>query len=297
MTSNGAVIRTDRPQVRRFRFLRRPKDFALRCLLYVAVMIGAVAFAIPFYWMVRTAVMPGREVYSWPPVWIPSEIQLQHFAAPFRAWPFERWFLNSGIVATLTVLGVVTSASIVGYGFACLRFRGRDQLFLIVLASMILPQQVVLVPTYLLFVRLGWNNTFLPLIVPVWLGPPFFIFLLRQFFMTIPREMLEAAYIDGCSPLGTYFRIALPLSLPALGVCAIFAFTFAWNDFLYPLIYLTRIDLYTVAIGLRLLQGMLGRNIQALMAAATLGALPTILLFFIAQRYFVQGIVITGVKG
>jgi len=269
----------------------------LRCLLYIAVIIGAIAFAIPFYWMVRTAVMPRQQVYLWPPVWIPAEIQLQHFATPFRAFPFERWFLNSGIIATVTVLGVAASASIVAYGFACLRFPGRDILFMVVLASMILPQQVVLIPTYLLFVRLNWVNSFLPLLVPVWLGPPFFIFLLRQFFMVIPREMIDAAYIDGCSPLGTYARIILPLSLPALGVCAIFSFTFAWNDFLYPLIYLTRVHLYTVAIGLRLLQGLLGRDIQALMAAATLGALPTIVLFFIAQRYFVQGIVITGVKG
>jgi len=294
MIASKAVPRI--PSLRRG-IIRRPGEFVLRVALYVLVILGAIVYAIPFYWMVRTAVMPAWQVYLFPPVWIPAEIQLAHFATPFKAFPFDRWFLNSAIIATMTVLGVILSASLVGFGFARLRFPGRDLLFTIVLATMILPEHVRMIPTYLLFVQLNWVNTFLPLVVPAWLAPAFHVFLLRQFFMTIPQEMVDAAYIDGCTPLGVYSRIALPASLPALGVCAVFSFSAAWNDFLYPLLYLTKTDVYTVAIGLRLFQSQLATNMQAMMAAATLSALPMIALFFFAQRYFVQGIVITGVKG
>jgi multiple sugar transport system permease protein len=277
--------------------IRRPAEFVLRIVLYVFVIIGAFIYVVPFYWMIRTAIMPARQIYLFPPEWIPEEIQLQHFATPFKAFPFDRWFLNSAIIATTTVLGVVLSASLVGFGFARLRFPLRGLLFTIVLATMILPEQVRLIPTYLLFVQLEWVNTFLPLVVPAWLAPAFHVFLLRQFFMTIPQDMVDAAYIDGCSPLGVYWHVALPASLPALGVCAVFSFSGAWNDFLYPLLYLTKTNVYSVAIGLRLFQSQLATNMQAMMAAATLSALPMITLFFLAQRYFVQGIVITGVKG
>jgi len=160
-----------------------------------------------------------------------------------------------------------------------------------------LPGQVRLIPTYLLFTRLHWVNTFMPLFVPAWFGPAFDIFLLRQFFMTIHRELDDAARIDGCGYFGLYWRIALPLSLPALGVVAIFNFTFNWNDFMGPLIYLGDVRKYTVALGLRLLQGQLYTDLQAVMSAAVLSLLPVLIVFFLAQRHFVQGIVITGVKG
>lgn len=277
--------------------LRRPEDFVLRIFLYVTVITGAIIFAIPFYWMIRTAVMPAWQIYIFPPEWIPAEINLQHFSTPFAVFPFARWFSNSAIVAILTVVGTVLSSSIVGFGFARLRMPLRDLLFVIVLSTMMLPEHVRLVPTYLLFVKLGWVNTFLPLVVPTWFAPPFFVFLMRQFFMTIPTELDDAAYIDGCSPLGVYWRIALPLSLPAVGVTAIYSFTWSWNEFLHALIYLQKVDIYTVSVGLRLFQGQLATNMQALMAATLLTMIPTITLFFIAQRYFVQGIVITGLKG
>jgi len=275
----------------------RPSRLALRVLLYLTVGLGGVIFAIPFYWMIRTAVMPADQIYLFPPEWIPNSLHFENFQTPFKTFPFGRWFLNSGTIASLTVVGVVLSTSLVGYGFARLRFPGRDILFLVVLSTMMLPEQVRLVPTYLLFVKLGWTNTFLPLVVPTWLAPAFYVFLMRQFFMTIPPEMDDSAYIDGCSPLGVYWRIVLPLSLPALGVAAIYAFTFAWNDFLWPLIYLTKVEVYTVAVGLRLYQSTLATDLQALMSAALMSAVPTITLFFVAQRYFVQGIVITGLKG
>ena len=279
------------------RWAAQPGQVVLRALLYVGVLFGAVIFAIPFYWMIRTALMPMDQIYLFPPEWIPNSLHWENFQTPFRTFPFGRWFLNSGTIAVLTVMGVVLSSSLVGYGFARLRFPFRGAMFVVVLATMMLPDQVRLVPTYLLFVKLGWTNTFLPLVVPTWLAPAFYVFLMRQFFMTIPPEMDDSAYIDGCSPLGVYWRIALPLSLPALGVAAIYAFTYAWNDFLHPLIYLTKVDIYTVAVGLRLYQGTLATDLQAMMAAALMSAIPTIALFFVAQRYFVQGIVITGLKG
>jgi ABC-type glycerol-3-phosphate transport system permease component len=268
-----------------------------RVLLYLAVAAGGLIFALPFYWMIRTSLMPAWQIYIFPPEWIPAEIHLENFQAPFEVFPYGRWFLNSFVVAGLSTLGVVISSSMVAFSFARLRTPFRDTIFVIVLATMMLPGTVRLIPTYLLFAKLGWVNTFMPLIVPKWLAPAFFVFLLRQFFMSIPKEMDEAALIDGCNPVGLFLRIHLPLSMPALGVAAIFEFTGDWNDFMTPLIYLQGVKRFTVAVGLRLFQGQLTTNMQDLMAASLLAVLPTILLFFLAQRYFVQGIVVSGVKG
>lgn len=269
-----------------------------RVLLYVVVLWGAVIFAIPFYWMIRTAVMPPYQVNLFPPEWIPDSINFVNFRSPFVGpFPFARWFGNSAIVSVLSSVGVVLSASFVGFGFARLRFPFRNLLFIVVLSTMMLPEHIKLIPTYLLFVKLGWINTVLPLIVPNWFAPPFHVFLMRQFFMTIPQEMDDAAKIDGCGWLGIYGRIHIPLSLPVMGVSAIYQFTFTWNDFLHPLVYLQQVDKYTVALGLRLFEGYMRSNIQDMMASALIAVMPTIIIFFIAQRYFIQGIVMTGVKG
>lgn len=286
-TSSGYLT----PQLRR---LWQPS----RILLYIVVLCGAVIFAIPFVWMIRTAVMPAYQVNLYPPEWIPDSISFKNFVAPFDGpFPFTLWFANSAIVALLSCLGVVVSCSLVGFGFARLRFPLRNVLFIVVLSTMMLPEHIRLIPTYLLFVELNWINTVLPLIVPNWFAPPFHVFLMRQFFMTIPREMDDAAKIDGCGYLGIYWRIHLPLSLPVLGVSAIYQFTFNWNDFLHPLVYLQQVDKYTVALGLRLFEGYMRSNMQDMMAAALMAVLPVIVIFFIAQRHFIQGIVITGVKG
>ena len=272
--------------------------FLWRVLLYVVVLWGAVIFAIPFYWMIRTAVMPPYQVNLFPPEWIPDSINFVNFRAPFVGpFPFARWFGNSAIVSVLSSFGVVLSASFVGFGFARLRFPFRNVLFIVVLSTMMLPEHIKLIPTYLLFVSLGWINTVLPLIIPNWFAPPFHVFLMRQFFMTIPQEMDDAAKIDGCGWLGIYGRIHIPLSLPVMGVSAIYQFTFTWNDFLHPLVYLQQVDKYTVALGLRLFEGFMRSNIQDMMASALIAVMPTIIIFFIAQRYFIQGIVMTGVKG
>jgi multiple sugar transport system permease protein len=283
-------------QIGQFRF-RSVSELFYRSLLYTAVVIGAIIFSIPFYWMIRTALMPPWQIYVFPPEWIPAEIHLENFAAPFEVFPFGQWFINSGTVAVLSTLGAVLSSSIVGFSFARLRFPFRNALFMLVLATIILPEHVRLIPTYLLFAAMDWVNTYLPLIIPKWFAPAFHVFLLRQFFLTIPKDMDDAAFIDGCSPWGLFWRIHLPLSGSALGVVAIFQFTYEWNDFLNPLIYVHEVNNFTIALGLRLFQGQLATNLQDLMAASLLAILPTILLFFFAQRYFVQGIVVSGVKG
>jgi len=272
-------------------------ELIYRSLLYGAVLIGAVIFAIPFYWMLRTALMPSWQVYRFPPEWIPAEYNWKNFAGPFAVFPFARWFLNSGYVAIVSAVGTALSASLVGFSFARLRWPLRDFWFVVVLATMILPNHVRLIPTYLIFVKLGWIDTYWPLIVPNLLAPAFFVFLMRQFFMTIPPEYDDAAYIDGCSPFSLYWRIHMPLSLPAMGVAMIFQFNGQWNDFLYPLLFLHKVNDFTIALGLRLFQGQLSNRMQELMAAALLATLPTVLIFFLAQRYFIQGIVISGVKG
>jgi multiple sugar transport system permease protein/sn-glycerol 3-phosphate transport system permease protein len=283
-------------QIGQHRF-RSLSEVLYRALLYTAVIIGAVVFGIPFYWMLRTAFMPAWQIYIFPPEWIPAEFHPENFLAPFEVFPFGRWFLNSGLVAILSTLGAVISSAIVGFSFARLRFPFRDAIFLFVLATIILPDHVRIIPTYLLFAELGWVDTYLPLIVPKWFAPAFHVFLLRQFFLTIPKEMDDAAFIDGCSPWSLFWRIHVPLSVPALGVVAIFQFTYEWNDFLHPLIYVHEVNNFTIALGLNLLRGQLATNLQDLMAASLLAILPTILLFFFAQRHFVQGIVVSGVKG
>jgi multiple sugar transport system permease protein len=222
-----------------------------------------------------------------------------HDALMNPAMPFPRFFLNTVIIVVLTVLGATLSAALCAYGFARLRFRGREPLFILLLATMMIPGQVTMIPVYILFKELHWINTYLPLIVPAWFGGgAFSIFLLRQFFQGIPFEMEEAARMDGCSPLATWWRIILPLSFPALATIGIFTFMGAWNDFMGPLIYINDTEKYTLALGLNLFKGQYGTDTPQLMMAATLVVLlPVLLIFFFAQKQFIQGIVISGVKG
>lgn len=273
----------------------RTERVLLRALLYVVVAIGGAIFAIPFVWMVRTAVMPMWQIYIFPPQWIPAELVFDNFR--IQGLPFNRWFLNSAIIVMLNIVRAVTASSIVGFAFARVRFPGRDALFLVVLATMMLPGQVTLIPTYLLFSRLGWLDTYLPLFLRASIADPFHVFMLRQFFRTLPRELDDAARIDGCSLFGIYWRIALPQSLPALGVLCIFEFTYNWNSFVLPLIYLNSVNKFPVALGLRLMQGQYRTNMGSMMAGALMAVTPILAIFFVAQRYFVQGIVITGLKG
>ena len=264
-------------------------------ILHVVVIAGAIVFAVPFIWMVRTSVMPAYQVWLYPPQWIPDAIVLDNFKV--SGIPFFRWFLNSALIATLSIFRAAGASSLVAFGFARVRFPGKDVLFLVLLATLMLPGQVTLIPTYLLFNRLGWLDTYLPLLLRASLADPFHVFMLRQFFRTIPRELDDAARIDGCNLFGLFWRIVLPQSLPALGVLCIFEFTFMWNNFYLPLIYLDSMSKFPVALGLRMLQGQYATDMGAMMAATLMAMAPLLVFFYILQRYFVQAIVITGVKG
>jgi multiple sugar transport system permease protein len=269
-----------------------------RVLATLVIIAGAILVLFPIAWMFSTSLKTTDQTSAIPTIWVPPTPQWQNYPTALTVLPFALYFRNTGIITVLSVVGSVISASLVGFGFARLRAPGRDALFLVVLATLILPAQVVLIPQFVLFAKLGWVNTFAPLIVPTFFGAGFNIFLLRQFFMTIPRDMDESAVIDGASYLQIWWRIALPMSLPALGIVAILQFIYSWNDFFGPLVYLSYNNVWTVSLALNAFTGAYGTtDYSLLMAASLVAALPCIVLFFIAQRYFIQGIVVSGVKG
>jgi multiple sugar transport system permease protein len=267
---------------------------------HLLLMGGSAIFLFPLLWMVTTSLKPSNEIFSVPPTIIPSVFKWSNYSEAFQIVPFGRHYLNTVFVVTICVIGNVFTAALCAYGFARLRARGRDVIFALFLATMMLPPQVTMIPIFILFQKLGWINTYWPLIIPAFLGGGAFnVFLLRQFFMSIPRDLEEAGLIDGCSRFMIFWRIFLPLSRPALLTVTIFAFMWHWNDFISPLIYLHDQDKYTLALSLNLFKGMYITRTPwgPLMAASTMMILPVIALFFALQRYFVEGIAMTGIKG
>lgn len=265
---------------------------------HAALIFLACLFLAPWFWMISTSLKGMREIMVFPPVWIPHTLHWENYWRALTQVPMGQYTVNTLIYALATAMGAVLSNSIVAYGFARLRWPGRDILFILVISTLIVPFQVTMIPLYVLFSKLHWINTLYPLIVPAWLGNAFFIFLLRQFFMTIPQEFSEAARIDGASEIGILWRVILPLAKPALIVVALFQFIAAWTDFLGPLIYLTDQAHYTLSLGLANMQGSYGfSDFSAIMAASAVTALPIVALFFVGQRAFVQGITLTGIKG
>lgn len=269
-------------------------------LATLLLVLLSVASLVPLFWMVSVALMDAATVALVPPHWLPNPPQWSNFAQALTFFPFGRYFLNSALIGTLYVIGTLLSASMVGYGFARYDVPWKGPLFILILSPLFLPEQVTLIPLFLLFKNLGWIDTYYPLTVPAFLGgAPLFIFLLRQFFLTIPHDLDDAARIDGCGEFGIFWRIILPLAKPALAAVAIFAFMHSWNDFLAPLIYLNSEEKFTVTLGLaRFLGGSMSETLwNLLMAASVMVVLPPLALFFAAQKYFVQGIVMTGLKG
>ena len=253
---------------------------------------------LPLAWLVSSSLKQSGRIFVVPPQWIPNPIVWGNYAEVWRLIPFGLYIRNTAFVTGFSIVGGLASSAIVAFGFARLRFPGRDVLFLVLLATIMIPSQVTLIPTYVLFRIIGWLDSYYPLIVPAFFGGGAFnIFLLRQFFMKLPLELDDAARIDGCSTFGIFRRILLPQSRPALGVIAIFLFMAHWNDFFGPLIYLNSSSKYTLALGLNLFRGTQYTAWHLLMAASTMTAIPCILLYFVAQRYFIQGIVFTGIKG
>jgi len=280
------------------------QGWSVEILKYVALLLLTITFLLPFYWMVSSAVKTDTQVYTVPPVWFPVPQQWNNF---WDAWNAENYWLftyNTVIRYALpATVGTVLSSCMVAYSFSRLRWIGRDTLFAVVLATLMIPNWVRLVPLFIIFKQLGWLNTFLPLVVPHFFGNAFFIFLLRQFFMGIPTELSDAAKIDGANEFAIMFRIILPLSVPALAVVALFTFMDAWNDYLGPLIFVNVEDKWVLALGVQRLRNAVAEigNRQLaypyLMAVSSLITLPIFLAFFFAQRTFIEGISVTGLKG
>ena len=297
-TSSISAVPSQPHTSRRFPSRERVAHILWRGLILFLVAAGSIVFILPFVWMVSTSVKSTDEVLRYPPVWIPSVIHLENYVEPWHRLPFDTYYKNTVTVVAFNLVGTILSSSIVAYGFARLRFRGRNILFLVLLSTMMLPSQVTLVPTYYLFAKLRWVNSLKPLIIPVYFGSAFNIFLMRQFAMTVPTELDDAAKIDGCGFFSIYWRIIMPLLRPAIGVIAIFQFTYDWNDFFNPLIYINSSKHFTVALGLRTLQStILYVPQQYVMAMTLVSIIPVLIVFIVAQRKFIQGIVISGVKG
>jgi ABC-type glycerol-3-phosphate transport system permease component len=275
-----------------------------RALIYLVVVLGALLVLLPLYWLLRTSLMHEGDVMLYPPRWWPKPMMFSNYVQVLThpSAPMLVFFRNSVAITLASLLGDLVSASLVAFALGRLRWIGRDVVFASVIAVMLLPGQVTMVPTFLLMKMLGWLNTFWPLIAPSWFGHAFFIFLLRQFIMTIPSELDDAARIDGCNALGVLWHVILPLTTPALATVAIFSFQSKWNQFMEPLIYINSKELLPVAVGLRYFRSLIGAGLidtswSHLMAASTLAVLPILITFFFAQRLFIQGIVVSGIKG
>ncbi|WP_409298187.1 carbohydrate ABC transporter permease [Peribacillus sp. SCS-26] len=276
------------------KFRRKMKNVIV---LFVLI-AGSIALLTPLWWMISTSLKTPAEIAQFPPSFFPEKFSFSNYVKAWSTGPFTRWAMNSVFLAVVGTFASVLVNSLVAYGFAKLKFKGRNFWFVVVLSTMLLPGFVTMIPQYMLFSKLGWINTYLPLIVPSFLGSAFFIFLLRQFMMTIPNEFIEAAVMDGAGHLKIWWHIMLPLTKPALITVAIFSFNGSWNDLLGPLLYLNDESLYTIQLGLQTFKGSVQTQWNYLMAMSVMILLPTVLVFFIFQRFFIEGSNISsGTKG
>jgi ABC-type glycerol-3-phosphate transport system permease component len=275
----------------------RTRRVVRQLLLYTALVALGLVFTFPFYWMVSTSLKAPGHIYIDPPEWLPNPIYFANYAETWQKLPFNLFIRNTVLITALATIGYVLSSTMAAYAFARLRFKGRTIYFALLLSTLMLPSQVTLIPQFILFNNLGWLDTFLPLIVPAYFGSAFYIFLLRQFFMTLPIDMDEAAFIDGANRFQIMWRIIVPLAKPAIATVTVFSFIYNWNDFFGPLIYLTRQEHMTLAVGLQLFRGQYDTDYAHMMAGATVAIIPVLAVFFIAQDFFVKSIALTGIKG
>lgn len=287
---------------------RTPLSLSVRqkVITHLVLIILCIPFLMPIFWMASTSLKSKTEIFPTENQaavafnvsnMLPKDPQWQNYRAALETGPFMLYLRNSLILCTLNVIGAVCSSALVAYGFARLNFPGKDFLFFLLISTLALPRHVTMIPVFTIFKTLGWYGTLLPLIIPSFFANPFFVFLLRQFFQTIPKTLSEAGTIDGASEFRIFSQIMLPLAKPALITCALFQFLNTWNDFFGPLLYINNPSQYTVAYGLQQFMGMHDSEWAQLMAVACLFTLPIILLFFQAQKVFIQGISTTGEKG
>lgn len=266
-------------------------------LTYMILSFGSILMVLPFLWMISTSLKDMGEVFLFPPRWIPQNPKWNNYLDIWSVLPFGFYLRNSVLVAVLTVFGQLFSASLTGFALARLDFPGRNLFFVTVLATMMVPSHVTLIPVFVEMKYLGWVDTFLPLIFPAYLGRPFSIFLMRQFFMTLPRELEDAARIDGANPFQMYIRIFLPLAKPVIATLTVITFMWSWNDLMQPVIYLNSPEKFTLPVGLAFLRNEFYANWPLLMTGAFMSILPILIAYILAQKYFVEGIAMTGLKG
>lgn len=268
-----------------------------RCIVYILLILISIAMLFPFFWMVRSAFMTNREIMTTPIQWLPSHYDLENFKKAFERATFGKYFINSAIIVLVNMVGCILSSSFIAFGFSRLRFPGRKLWFALLLSTMMIPQTVLMIPQFLIWQSVGAYNTFIPLTVPCFFGNAFNVFLVRQFYAGIPKEYDEAALVDGASYFTIYSKILVPMAKPVLCSVGVFTFMSTWNDFMGPLLYLDKENLKTVSLALQNFMGQHNSEWNLMMALSTVITLPMIVVYFMAQRYFIEGITFSGLKG
>ncbi|WP_260631510.1 carbohydrate ABC transporter permease [Neobacillus niacini] len=268
-----------------------------RFFIYLILILFSLAFILPFLWLISGSLKSSSELFANPPIWIPEVLNWSNFKEAFSAFPFWLYLKNTLIIVVFSCIGAVLSNSLIAYGFSKIDWKYRDAVFIVVLATLMMPFQVIMIPLFLQFKEIGWIGTYYPLIVPHFFGNAFFIFLLRQFFKGIPKELSEAAKMDGANEFTVFWKVILPLSKPILATVVIFQFIEAYRDFLGPLIFLSDNKLYTLSLGVQQIMSQNDPRWGLLMAVGVAMTLPIIIIFFFLQRYFIEGITFTGTKG
>lgn len=276
---------------------RKKREQLGRTLAFTIMCVLGFFYAFPFYWTLNTALKTDKQVYTWPPTIFPPTPQWINFQLATDAIPFWSYMRNTFVICALVIIGTVVSCTLIAYGFSRINFKGREALFIVYLSTIMLPSQVTLIPLYIFYRKLGWVGTILPLVVPSYFGSVAYVFMLRQFFRTIPNELSDAAFMDGASDFQILWQIMLPLCRPALATIALLTFIGTYQDFLGPLIYLTNQAEWTIAIGLNMFKNMNYQDWQLMMAASALSMMPMLILYFFTQRTLIQGITLTGIKG
>lgn len=278
--------------------MKKPIKFSAgRIVIWALVIITCAMALFPFYWLIRSAFMTKNEIFAQPMHWLPDVWHPENFTKAFTSVPFGRYFLNSVLLVVINIVGKLLGSSLSAFGFSRLDFKGKGLCFGLVISTIMIPWSVLLIPQFMIWTKIGLYNTYWPLILPAFFLDAFYIFLLRQFFQTIPKSYDEAAIVEGASTFHIYAKIIVPLSKPALMTVCVFTFMYTWNDFIGPLIYLKDQNKYTVSLGLQQFISQYTTEWHLMMAAATVAVIPMIVMFFFAQRYFIEGITFSGIKG
>lgn len=273
------------------------KKSLLKILSYFTVIVLSLIFILPFGWLLSTSLKSLNEIFLMPPTIIPNNIRWDNYAEVFRKIPFLRYTFNTALITVMSMAGQLFAAPLVAYSVSLINWWGKKIVFVLVLATMMIPVQVTMIPVYLTFQKLGLVGTYWPLIIPTFTGAPLYIFLLRQFFLSIPESLIMAARIDGASEVRIYYQIVLPLCKPALATVGVFTLLYTWSDFLSPLIYINRSEMYTLSLGLQAFLAEHYIEWPLLMAASAMFTIPIVIIFFFAQKQFIEGITLTGLKG